>query len=65
VDLLDKVIPQMDCEFETCRIVLEYKTVFANQKVISVFAAKEGIQYLNRDYRVHREELLKRNSQAS
>ena len=58
--LLDKVIRELDWEFETCRIVIEYTTVFGNKKVIAVFAAKEGMRYLNRDYKVHREALLKR-----
>jgi hypothetical protein len=63
--LLDKVIRELDCEFETCRVVVEYKTVFGNQKVVAIFANKKGVNYLNRDYKVHREELLKRGSNAS
>jgi hypothetical protein len=57
--LLDKIIPELDWEFETCRVVIEYTTVFGNKKVIAIFAAKEGVGYLNRDYKVHREALLK------
>jgi hypothetical protein len=63
--LLDKIIPELDCEFETCRIVVEYKTVFGNQKVVAVFAAKEGVRYLNRDYKLHRDQLLKKTSASS
>ena len=57
--LLDQVIRELDWEFETCRVLTEYTTVFGNKKVIAIFAAKEGIGYLNRDYKVHREALLK------
>jgi hypothetical protein len=57
--LLDQAIRELDWEFETCRVVIEYTTVFGNKKVIAIFAAKEGIGYLNRDYKVHRETLLK------
>ncbi len=63
--LLDKIISELDCEFETCRVVIEYKTVFGNQKVIAVFAAREGVRYLNRDYKVHRDQLLKKSSASS
>src|SRR6266496_2114305 len=56
--LLDKVIRELNWDFETCRVVIDYKTVFGNQKVVAIFANERGMRYLNRDYKVHREELL-------
>jgi hypothetical protein len=61
LDLLDQLIRDLDWEFETCRIVVEYTTVFGNKKVIAIFAAEDGMRHLIRDYKVHRNELLARD----